>query len=46
MNDNYNEIVRLFGKLKGSEKVEVMAELYGSMTDGQKDEFLEEVENY
>ena len=46
MNENYYEIVRLFDTLKSEEKVEVLSELYGSMTDGEKDDFLEEVENY
>lgn len=46
MDKNYDEIVRLFKSLKRKEKVEVLSELYGSMTDGEKDAFLEEVENY
>lgn len=46
MDKNYYEIVRLFKSLKSEEKVEVLSELYGSMTDGEKDAFLEEVENY
>ena len=42
----YDKIVKLFKLLNRNNKVSVLSELYGSMTDGEKDAFLEEIENY
>lgn len=39
------EIKRLFNRLSEEDQVAIMIDLYCSMYDGQKDEFLEETEN-
>ena len=43
--DISNEVSRLFRKLGKTAQVETLAELYWSMSDGQKDDFLRETEN-
>lgn len=45
MNEMYNKIKKEFSTLSSADKVELLAELYYSLYDGEKDDFLRETEN-
>lgn len=45
MNKVYNQIKEGFSTLSSADKVELLVELYYSLYDGEKDDFLRETEN-